>query len=91
MVSRILATAAVAAGLVLAGPVAANAHSQVVDPPGSVGPTVSGPISQPWAQAHCRAASPGVVWEASNGVVTFLPMANIPCPPVANPGGQVTP
>lgn len=91
MIRKVLATTAPAAALVLGGPLAADAHSQVVDPPGDVGPTVTGPISQAWAQAHCSAASPGVVWEASNGVATFLPMDNIPCPAVPNPGGQVTP
>ncbi|WP_206447745.1 hypothetical protein [Agrococcus sp. KRD186] len=92
MIRKILAAAAIATGLVLAGPLTANAHSQTVDPPGDIGPTVTGPISQPWAQAHCSAASPGVVHEASNGVVTFLPMVwPGDCPAVPNPGGQITP
>lgn len=92
MLRSTLAATVIAAGLVLAGPVAATAHTQTVDPPGQAGPTVSGPISQPWAQAHCSAASPGIVHEASNGVVTFLP-AHWPgdCPAVPNPGGQINP
>jgi hypothetical protein len=72
---------------VMAIPVAA--HSQTVTPPGRDA-VVSGPISKAWAQAHCHAASPGVVAGASSGVVVFTPQAALPCPAVANPGGQVT-
>jgi hypothetical protein len=72
---------------IMATPVAA--HSQTVTPPGKDA-VVSGPISNAWAQAHCHAASPGVVAGASNGVVVFTPQAALPCPAVANPGGQVT-
>jgi hypothetical protein len=52
-------------------------------------PVVSGPISNPWPQAHCNAASPAIIADRSNGVVQFLPGAALPCPAVANPGGQV--
>lgn len=65
------------------------AHSQVVTPPGRDVPVVSGPISNPWAQAHCNAASPAIIADRSKGVVQFLPAAALPCPLVANPGGQV--
>lgn len=91
MIRTGIAATVLAAAFVLGGPVAANAHSQTVDPPGAVGPTVTGPISRPFAQAHCNAASPGVVWEASNSVVVFTPAAQLPCQPIANPGGQVHP
>ena len=65
------------------------AHSQVVTPKSRDVPVVSGPISKPWAQAHCHAASPAIVADRSKGVVQFLPAAALPCPAVANPGGQV--
>lgn len=70
-----------------AGPVAA--HSQTVVPPSKDAPVVSGPISNPWAQAHCHAASPAIVADRSNGVVSFLPAGALPCPAVPNPGGEV--
>ncbi|MCZ7554683.1 MAG: OsmC family protein [Anaerolineales bacterium] len=41
------------------------------------------------AQAHCHAASPAIISEASNGVVQFLPAGALPCPAVPNPGGQI--
>jgi len=63
-------------------------HSQAVDPNGN-GDGFTKPISNAWAQAHCHAASPAVVSEASNGVVQFLPAGALPCPPVPNPGGQI--
>jgi hypothetical protein len=66
-----------------------SAHSQVVKPPAKDEPVVSGPISKPWAQAHCNAASPAIVAERSNGVVQFLPASALPCPPVPNPGGRI--
>ena len=71
----------------VAGPAAA--HSQTVLPPPMDAPVVSGPISNPWAQAHCNAASPALVADRSNGVVSFRPAAALPCPDVPNPGGQV--
>jgi len=87
--ARLTATA-LAAGLLLLGGVGpAAAHSQVVQPPSKAGPVVSGPISNPWAQAHCNARSPSIVAERSGGVVKFLPAAALPCPPVTNPGGQI--
>lgn len=78
------------AGLLLAASAAsALGHSQIVQPPSKSDAIVSGPISKPWAQAHCHAASPGLVAGRSNGVVQFLPAAALPCPAVPNPGGQV--
>jgi hypothetical protein len=69
----------------------AFAHSQTVTPPGLGGEeVVSGPISKGWAQAHCQSNAPAVVAEASDGVVTFLPVTAL-CGPVENPGGQVHP
>jgi hypothetical protein len=73
----------------LAAPAAA--HSQIVTPPGADEPVVSGPIARPWVQAHCHAAAPAVVSDASGGVVAFPPGTALPCPDdVRNPGGQVT-
>lgn len=63
----------------------------MVQPPGQDEPTVTGPISKPWAQAHCHAASPAVVTDASGGVVSFPPGTALPCPDVENPGGQIHP
>lgn len=66
------------------------AHSQTIDPIGE-GAGFTKPISNRWAQAHCRAEAPAVVYEASNGVVAFNPPTALPCPGnVMNPGGQVT-
>jgi len=65
-------------------------HSQTVDPKGN-GDGFVKPISNPWAQAHCHAQAPAVVFEASDGVVKFTPGGALPCPgTVTNPGGQVT-
>jgi hypothetical protein len=72
--------------LLIAG--SALAHTQTVNPNGN-GEGFTKPISNPWAQAHCHAASPALVGEASNGVVQFLPAAALPCPAVPNPGGQI--
>lgn len=68
----------------------AQAHSQTVQPPGQDTPVVAGPISNPWARAHCESQAPAVVGTASGGVVSFLPVEAL-CYPVANPGGQVHP
>jgi len=83
----------VAALLLLAAmavPVAA--HRQTVSPPGQDAPVILlDPISNAWAQAHCRSAAPGVVAAASKGVVVFTPQAALPCDPgIRNPGGQST-
>lgn len=72
--------------LLIAG--SALAHTQTVNPNGN-GEGFTKPISKAWAQAHCHAASPALVSEASNGVVQFLPTAALPCPAVPNPGGQI--
>lgn len=81
--------AALALSLVAAGP--AGAHGQIIQPPAHDEPVVTGPISRAWAQAHCNAASPAIVTEASNGVVSFPPGRALPCPDEPNPGGQVHP
>ena len=82
---------AVVAALALALTPAALAHRQTVTPPGQDGPVIfNDPISQAFAQAHCHAQSPAVVAQASGGVVMFSPAGPLPCPPVANPGGQFT-
>lgn len=83
-----LRAAILAAALSVVGAAAASAHSQTVNPNGN-GDGFTKPISNAWAQAHCNAASPSLVFEASNGVVAFNPAAALPCPAVANPGGQV--
>ena len=71
--------------LLIAG--SALAHTQTVNPNGN-GEGFTRPISKAWVQAHCHAASPALVSEASNGVVQFRPAAALPCPAVANPGVQ---
>lgn len=65
------------------------AHSQTVTPPGIGDPVVTGPISNPWAQAHCNSAAPAIVADRSGGVVQFMPAAALPCPAVPNPGDRV--
>jgi hypothetical protein len=68
----------------------ASAHVQTVAPPGQDAPVLlNDPISNPFAQAHCHAEAPTAVL-SSDGVVSFLPLSFGPCPPVPNPGGQVT-
>lgn len=88
---RVLGTTVASLTLLLGTAGAAAGHSQTVQPPPHESPVVTGPISNAWAQAHCHAASPGLVAEASNGVMTFTPAGALPCPPTANPGGQVHP
>lgn len=72
--------------LLIAG--SALAHTQAVNPKGN-GKGFTKPISNPWAQAHCHAASPAHVGETSKGVVQFLPAAALPCRAVPNPDGQI--
>jgi len=86
--SRPLRALGVALAMLALSATAAAAHSQTVDPNGN-GDGFTRPISKAWAQAHCNAASPAVVSEASDGVVAFNPAAVLPCPLVPNPGGQV--
>ena len=86
---KFLASLALASMLTLLSVGSLLAHSQVVTPAGQGEAVVSGPISNPWAQAHCNAASPAIIADRSNGVVQFLPAAALPCPLVANPGGQI--
>jgi hypothetical protein len=88
---RALASVSVVAILALAGSHAAYGHSQTVTPPSEEVPVVTGPISKPYAQAHCNSNAPATVAEASNGVVVFTPAGALPCPPIPNPGGQVHP
>ena len=85
------ARAMLAATMLLAlGATSVAAHSQTVDPNGN-GTGFTKPISNPWAQAHCNSSAPEVVATASKGVVRFSPAAALPCPAIANPGGQVHP
>lgn len=69
-----------------------SAHRFTVDPPGSGDPGITNePISQPFAQAHCKAQSPSVVADASGGVASFSPAEPKPCLETdLNPGGQST-
>jgi hypothetical protein len=70
---------------------AAPAHTQTVAPPGLDEPVIlNDPIAVPWVQGHCKAEAPAVSWEASGGVAGFFPNEPLPCPPVPNPGGQIT-
>ena len=70
---------------------AAFAHTQTVAPPGQEEPVIlDDPIARPWVQGHCHAQAPAVSGEASGGVASFSPAGALPCPPVENPGGQVT-
>lgn len=87
--NRLTASLALAAVLTALSAGSVFGHSQVVTPPGVGEDVVSGPISNPWAQAHCNAASPALSAERSNGVVQFLPAVALACPLVANPGGQI--
>jgi hypothetical protein len=88
-----VAVSAVGATVLLASSASlAFAHGQTVTPRGLGGEeVVTGPISKNWAQAHCNAASPAIVTEASGGVMVFTPDEALPCPSVENPGGQVHP
>ena len=84
-----LAAAISVIALIAAGPAAA--HGIIVNPPGNDAPSpASGPISKPYAQAHCHSAAPEQATANSGGVVTFVPAGAFPCPPVPNPGGQTT-
>ena len=86
---RRLGTALITATMLAAMATASvSAHSQTVDPNGN-GAGFTKPISNAWAQAHCNARSPAIVFGASNGVVAFNPPAALPCPAVTNPGGQI--
>ena len=67
----------------------ASAHALIVTPPGQDGPVVNQPVSKPYAQAHCHAQSPSELND-SPAAAKFTPGAARPCPPVPNPGGQVT-
>lgn len=63
---------AIAATLLALSTATVAAHSQTVDPNGN-GDGFTKPISNPWAMAHCQAASPLHIAETSNGVVQFNP------------------
>ena len=90
-ISSVWRAVAAAALLFAVSTAGAAAHSITVTPNGNGEGFGPRPISKGWAQAHCNAASPGHIADASNGVVQFLPAGALPCPPVANPGGQVHP
>ena len=88
---RRVARAVLASAMLLAlGATSVAAHSQTVNPNGN-GDGFTKPISNPFAQAHCNSSAPVVVAKASGGVVMFSPAAALPCPAIANPGGQVHP
>ena len=88
---RIVTKVVVLAAFVLTLAPAALAHTQTVAPPGQDAPVIlNDPIARPWIQGHCHAQAPAVSGEASGSVVTFSPTEPLPCPPVPNPGGQVT-
>ena len=88
---RIVTKVVVLAAFVLTLAPAALAHTQTVAPPGQDAPVIlNDPIARPWVQGHCHAQAPAVVSGASGGVVSFSPAGALPCPPVENPGGQVT-
>ena len=67
----------------------ASAHRLTVTPPGHDGAVVNRSVSQPFAQAHCRAQSPAELSD-SPGAAQFVPAMALPCPGVLNPGGQIT-
>ena len=76
---------------VLALAPSAFAHTQTVAPPGQDDPVIlNDPIARPWIQGYCHAEAPAVSGAASGGVATFSPTEALPCPPVLNPGGQIT-
>jgi len=88
---RLSAAAAMAVLLAAAAAPGVWAHSQTVTPRGQDEAVVSGPISKPYAQAHCNSNAPAIVAEASKGVVVFSPPEPLACPGIENPGGQVHP
>jgi hypothetical protein len=86
---RLARAAVLAAALTALSAGTILAHSQTVDPQGNGGGFTK-PISKAWAQAHCNAASPGVLsTTAAHAANAFTPAAALPCPAVPNPGGQV--
>jgi hypothetical protein len=87
---RWLLTVALATVWIVASITPASAHRLTVDPPGQTDPTVDSAVSQAYAQAHCHAAAPETATASSGDVVVFTPAAELPCPPVLNPGGQTT-
>jgi len=87
-INRLVRAAGLAIMVLALSAATAAAHTQTVTPNGN-GEGFTKPISNPWAQAHCNAASPAIVADRSNGAVQFLPGAALPCPAVPNPGGQV--
>jgi hypothetical protein len=83
--TRLVARAAVVAAMVLAlGAGAVSAHTQTVDPNGNGDGFTKG-ISNPWAKAHCRAASPAVLDEL-DAANSFSPTGNFACPTVPDAG-----
>jgi len=86
---RIISAAATTAALALLLPGGASAHKLTVTPTGQDPVLLNKPMAQPWVQGHCRAQAPAELAD-SPGVAQFSPAAALPCPPVLNPGGQVT-
>lgn len=83
--TRLVVRAAVVATMVLAlGAGAVGAHTQTVDPNGNGDGFTKG-ISNPWAKAHCHAASPAVLAEV-NAANSFFPISSFPCPTVPGAG-----
>jgi hypothetical protein len=86
---RIISAVATTAVLALFVP-GAWAHTLTVTPPGHDDPVhLNRPVAQPWVQGHCRAQAPAELGD-SPGVAQFTPAGALPCPPVPNPGGQIT-
>jgi hypothetical protein len=87
---RIISAVATTAALALFLAAGASAHTLTVTPPGQDDPVhLHRPVAQPWVQGHCRAQAPAELGD-SPGVAQFSPAAALPCPPVMNPGGQIT-
>jgi len=80
---------ATTAALALLLPGAASAHTLTVIPTGKDPVHLNRPVAQPWVQGHCRAQAPAELAD-SPGVAQFTPGGALPCPPVPNPGGQIT-
>lgn len=90
MRNRILVGSVLMAGAMVLGAAPASAHSQSVQPAAHEEPVVAGPISRPFAQAHCHSAAPAV--HVGHPVVSFSPAEALACTSATvNPGGQVHP
>jgi hypothetical protein len=77
--TRLVLTLAVVTLLVFASVTTVSAHGLTIEPqPGKI--TFDQPVSTDWAQAHCNAQGPAAATGNSNGVVTFTPAEELPCP-----------